>query len=160
VKVEITYLEIGCWKGFGGEHYWGQVKYKDHTIKGWDVEHPLSAKEAKYLNKKDETSGFSRHKPGEMSERFETREELVAFTAKEVKKRHPESVLVVGSVCSASPHEIVMAPERFKSRVKVMNKMWVKFESLYGDRTVPSDEKLADKLSDDWCDLLDSFNDE
>lgn len=159
---ELAYLEIHCWKGFGGEHYWGVVTPKDYTKDKWEVKHPMSAKEAKYLNQKDGTLLFSsKHKPGDLTERFETREELVDSTTKQFSKMYPDGVLLRGSVCVASPLEILYSPAKFKSRVNVLNKLWREFEGLYqglyGSQNTMTDEEAGEEISKNWSSLLKSI---
>ena len=158
MKRVIGHLQISCWAGFGGEHYCGTIKIDgDTTDNDWEVKHPMSAKEAKYLNKKDEISEWARYKPGTLTERFETRDELVSFAVKEFKAKYPDGILIRGSACSMSPHEIIYAPDKFKTRVIVMNKFAEEHSNLYNNYGRIEDDVRGDKLENDWNDLLESI---
>lgn len=129
---DIVILEILDWSvSIGGEHVTGTLhgeengKYK--TVK---VKHPLSASEALYLNKKEECSSLSRHKPGESNSRFETEAELIKAAKKIWKIEFPKArALMKGSGCVADPQEVLVADKEFKTKV---NRMWKQMKSAGG----------------------------
>jgi hypothetical protein len=162
MKRMVAHLAIHWWgAAIGGEHYWGAIKF-DYRFDKEPIElkHPMSAKEAKYLNKKDETSKWGRYKAGQPTERFETRDELVACAINTFKSEYPDGILVRGSDCSCSPKEIVYAPDKFKARVDLMNRWAKEHDSLYNNYGVITDEARGDKLEDDWNSLLESMKDD
>ena len=71
-----SYLYCGA---LGAEHYYGEVWYDNgKKSETWKLERPLSTKEATYLNKKDDCDNvFFRWKRGDMTERFNSKKEVI-----------------------------------------------------------------------------------
>lgn len=146
----ITTLEVLYWGvALGGEHYTGTLKgYTDMGFKSYKVEHKLSQKEATYLNKKDCTnSRFFVYRKGQLSDRFETLDQLEREAVKIYKKEFPFSIVLVlkrGSVSVCSPEKILDGPEPFKTDV---NDMVDLLDDAYKSLPNKEYEKLSDKFN-------------
>ncbi len=90
----IVVLEIGCWSfSIGGEHYYGHLHgYIKNKYESMELSHPLTLKEVKYLNKKDSRRTYE---VGDMSERFETEDEVRERAKKVWKDLFPESLVLM-----------------------------------------------------------------
>lgn len=121
MSTKIVNLEIISWSfSLGGEHFTGKITgyLRDDDYHSVEVRHPLTAKEAKALNKKDSARGLSLQKPGDWSERFETREELRRAAIAVYKKEFPKAeVLLEGSFAVADAQPCLDGPPRFKQTV-------------------------------------------
>lgn len=140
--MNIATLEIGCYaECIGGEHYYGYLKgYSDKGFQSIELLHPISKKEAIYLNKKDLNRGITKYKVGHFSYRFETRQEVIDFAIKVWRNYFPDALaLKIGSCCVCDPQFILDGPEDFKQKV---NKLAQSNELCGG---YEGDEKQANK---------------
>jgi hypothetical protein len=95
VDINITDFSVSI----GGEHLYASLsghidgKYERFS----DIQHPLSQKEATYLNKKDsEYGGMSNgYKKGDMSERFESYDDVKRYVKLVWKDHFPDGELLV-----------------------------------------------------------------
>lgn len=91
-------IQVTCWDySMGGEHYTGEIIVRDvqgDPTSGWSrrVIHKLSPAEARHLNKKDARFG-SKYEPGQYSERFETKADLLAAARTLVLRLWPDALL-------------------------------------------------------------------
>jgi hypothetical protein len=130
----LVYVDITCWSySLGGEHFSARLVWTDADGKYYSIEleHPLSSKEALALNKKDGSRGMSLlHRPGEMSYRFFSKEQLCSYAIKHYKEYSPDAIaLVKGSSAVADPQCILDGPKAFKDAV---NKLWLEHERIGG----------------------------
>lgn len=103
-KLIFCNLEISSFAGsVGAEHYYGKIVfYENHEFQRVELKHILTAKEARYLTKKDEAWG-AKFRKGMTTERFESKEEIVRQAKKLWKKAFPKAhVLLYGSSGVAS----------------------------------------------------------
>lgn len=126
-------LEVLNWAfSLGGEHFTGKLvagswcKYERKELK-----HPLTAAQAKSLNKKGQARGFGLgYRRGQMSEQFFTREEIEDYAIRHYRDYFPEAdILLVGTGASCSAQRCLDAPSELKAEI---NKLHEKREKAYG----------------------------
>jgi hypothetical protein len=157
VYCDITsFTEIGS---IGAEHWYGKLK------QGWgdwnlaydnqvELLHPLTQKEATYLNKKSNNK-FSRYKKGELSHRFDTEEEVEKFAINIWREKFPDGlVLISGSSGTCQPQKPLDAVDK-----KLLGKLvviWNKFKPFWEDGNDGWDkhEKPMRLLCSQWYKLL------
>jgi hypothetical protein len=149
-----SYVDIGS---IGAEHYYGKVKFpRELNIENIDIQHPLSAKEALYLNKKCGVTEYSRYRAGELSNKFETKDELIRFSAKWFKTNYPENLL-----CLDNCKHLIYWPKSLDSFAEKVNNVANEYEKLTwlrkGYYFVCSDENLEHKLSREWWGLMNEY---
>jgi len=72
----IAYLDVTDWGPWGGEHFAGLLRWRvGKRSFRHQLTHPLSAAEAIQINKKD---GSATYKPGSISMRYSTEDDLIA----------------------------------------------------------------------------------
>lgn len=123
-SVQIVTLEVLYWgMSIGGEHYSGRIKgYRDGKYTPMDVTCKLSAKQAKELNKKDESRGYSMHRPGDESKRFWDEVTLERHAVAIYKKAFPDAIaLNVGGWSTCNAQRVLDGPEWF---MKATNAIW------------------------------------
>lgn len=155
-SVKIVNLETICWAfSLGGEHFTGQIKGFRHSLSdfhGMEVKHRLGRKEALRLNKKDSARGLSLHKPGDWSDRFNTRDELRRAAIKVYKTEFPNAIVLLdgnGAIADAQP--CLDGPKKLKDAI---NKIVAEGEACGGyegnrkkmDALFRRYRKLVDKL--------------
>jgi len=122
----LVFLEITSWAfSLGGEHFTGRiVGYRDGKYSDFDavqVQHKLTAKEAKALNKKDGARGFSLHKPGHESDRFETPDQLRRSAIAIYKREFPHAkALMEGRGAVANAQRCIDGPQDFMEAVNLI----------------------------------------
>lgn len=105
---------------FEATHYYGKLNFYDSRSKYISIElkRKLSAKEAKALTEKDRGDYDwykSTHKAGELSDRFDSIEQVRAFAVKHYKKLVPGAkVLIVGQWGVCDPQECLDGPAELK----------------------------------------------
>lgn len=136
----IVTLEVIDWQMGGGTHYTGHlIGYQGETGDSYErhqVTHALTAKEALTLNKLDECRPYmAKHKPGEISDRFETYEQLCAAAAKVYKTFFPKAkALTVGSFAVCDAQKCLAGPKSFKI---ACNKIYEKARRIGGYERSP-----------------------
>ncbi len=155
-KLRIAKLDILWWGvSIGGEHYSARLQWYDTTGKYSSIElqHPLSTKEAIYLNKKAGTTGWSRYKKGDPSGKFETRKQLYAYAKRHYKQLAVGTqILVEGG--GRLPDYIVDGPADRNSLKNTLNKL-IKLFWKRGGYSL-KDEIIADveKCWDGYCTVI------
>lgn len=119
----VCYLRITTWVGttvFGAEHWYGRLisgprkDWKDHSNEV-EVEHVLTADEAKRLNEGDE---FSTYEAGGTSTRFFHKEDLIAEAVECYRAHFPRAKLLIeGDPTTLEPQLILDGP--FDLAVKI-----------------------------------------
>lgn len=87
----------------GAEHYYGEVwwEYKRSGSEKEKLTKPMSTKLATYLNKKDESWG-ARYKRGDLTERFDTKNEVIKAGIKFLTEKFGDDIIIEeGSGCYA-----------------------------------------------------------
>lgn len=93
-KDKITYLHITTWSGkaFMASHYYGKLYYEDSSF---ELCRELTKKQADELNNKDATGCIGFYHAGDMTQRFDTRKDVIKAAKKQYKKYFPCSNLLV-----------------------------------------------------------------
>lgn len=149
-----SYTYIG---GIGAEHFYGKIVFDNRAERyGFsevELKHPLSEKEALYLNKKDQTRGidFTRYKTGELSEKFWTEKEVEAAALRWMQQNEPKDILVKGERSYYEPKKIIYSPKEFNAKTKILNKLTSQYEA------VEQDSKLSNKLYKKYFKIFDKY---
>ena len=88
----------------GAEHYYGEVwwEYKRAATEKEKLTQPLSSKDAAYLNKKDDCGSFCRYKRGDLTERFDTKDQTIKAGIKFLTEKFGHDIVIEeGSNCYA-----------------------------------------------------------
>ena len=126
---KIVTLRITWWGvSLGGTHFTGEIRGADGIEphgKSFEIQRPMTGKEAKALNKKDETRGGGfRWKPGTVSGRFDTEEQLIAVARKQWRGAFPQAeVLQRGDHAVGDPQEVLEGPSWFKERANLLHRV-------------------------------------
>jgi len=143
----IVFLTITFWVNTCamGKHYYGRLR--SFNGKWFDVVYKLSKEDAKDMNKgwlSKDTKDYIGYNEGEESERFISKERLIAEARKQFKKYFPKAkVLVLGDRAVIEPQEILVGPREFKIKI---NRLVRRAKELkYWDN-----EKEMDKLCKKW----------
>jgi len=142
-KVEWTDFS-GC---IGGEHLYPTIRYNHKKI---ELQRKMSAKDARYLNSKDD---YGSYKAGDETQRFDSEEQIAKEARKQWKKLCPKGeLLLMGNGA------IPKALEGKKSLVDKINKMHDELESLYESIPYCAIEKCLDQdrveeLMDEYWEL-------
>ena len=148
-----SFVDIGS---IGAEHYYGTLSYhlhhKDDPHEKVELEHPLTTREAKHLNKKDGSSLFGdmgvRHRKGEMSVRFETKEELRAYAIIKYRTHFPNAIgLVEGSGVEYNVSPILHGLDHIAVRAAALMAEWKACGGYEGD------EERARDINKRWREL-------
>jgi len=141
------------WIGsIGAEHFYGklQVEKPEETV---ELEHKMSAKMAKYMNKKDGTESFCRYKAGDMTNRFDTEEEVIMFGLMYFKTRFPKGILIQGDNCSRSAmYPVIYAPEELQLWMNKANKLVKEWNDI--DGYDGSQSKRAEQIDNEWYKMI------
>ena len=114
-KYDITYLHITTWSGiaFLASHYYGKLYHGDDTP--FELCKKLTKKQADELNKRDIIGCIAPYHINDMTQRFDTEDEIIRVAKREYKKRFPESnVLVLGNPIGNKIKRILQSPKGFK----------------------------------------------
>lgn len=148
----IATLELNCWSfALGGEHYFGRIHFYDNKgeYQREEILHPLSIKEATYLNKKNKTRSICLYKPGDMSPSFETKDEVIKYAIKMFREICPHCrVLNRGSFACADPQEVLIGPKWFKDQT---NKLVAKKEAVGG---YERNTEVCEEIFGQYCELI------
>lgn len=146
----VVNVEISSYRGvsLGAEHYYASLSFYDadgeYKIK--ELRHRLTAKQAKALNKKDGVSGC--YKPGNMTERFDTAEDIQQIAIETFKELVPHAiVLTCGRSAVVAPQLVLVGPKGYKAKV---NKLAERYKELDWD----TDGKELQAI----CDEFDALN--
>jgi len=145
-------LEIRSWEGCGGIHSYGRLIPLFGNINDYvDVEHPLTQKEATYLNKRGRTTLY---KKGSSSIAFWTREELIEYAIEEGKKQKAK-VITLGD--SLNPGLVIYSniPEG-----KELNSLGEQAEAWYDVTDDPwrkFGEDVVEKVWNRWQEILEKY---
>jgi hypothetical protein len=144
----VAYLDVTCWAASaGGEHYTGAIKLdKGNGMATHEVEHPLTAKEALYLNKKDRTS-YCHHRPGELSPRYKTEEQLCRHAVKLFLSKY-KGILIKGFYGRASATPIICCSRGLEKKMERLNELAMEWEHIGGYDEGYDDQ--ASKIDDEW----------
>lgn len=144
-------LEITNWAGIsiGATHFYAHIWIDNDKI---ELEAPLSAKEAKYLNKNDKYG--ARYKVGMMSSRIGTekaaRQAGLEYFLGHKKPHH--KVLLVGDYATCDAQEILwMKDNKYMQKLNAMHGI---LEMMCGDSYDPYGEIQGyEELQKEWEDL-------
>jgi len=151
----IGHLEISSWTwigSIGAEHFYGKIKI-DKPSETIELEHKMSAKMAKYLNKKDGTEDFCRYRQGETTNRFDTEDEVILFGLTYFKTRFPKGILIQGDHCIRSAmYPVIYVPEELQSWMDKVNKLvkeWNDIDGYDGGKG-----KRAEQIDREWYKMI------
>lgn len=151
----LGYLKITSytWIGsIGAEHFYGKI-YIEKPDEQIDLQHKMSAKMAKYMNKKEGTQDFCRYKPNEMTNKFDTEEEITLFGLHYFKARFPKGILIKGDQCVRSAmYPIIYVPKELLSWSDKINKLvkeWNDIDGYEGGKA-----KRAEQIDIEWYKLI------
>lgn len=150
---KIVHLEITSWRGLslGAIHYYGELighkREKYTTIK---LEQKCTRKAAIEENKKAREMGLpGRTRPGELTNQFDSKEQLRKFAIKHWKEHFPKAVILIeGNSSTVEPQPILIGPKEIKDRV---NKLSREADTI--DRW-EKNEKRMDEICDEWNELI------
>ena len=114
-KYDITYLHITTWSGitFMASHYYGKLYHGSDST--FELCKKLTKKQADDLNKRDVIGCIASYSAGDMTQRFDTEDEIIKIAKKEYKKRFPKSnVLVLGNPIGNKIKRVLESPNGFK----------------------------------------------
>lgn len=161
VQDKAVYLTITTWIGtaaIGASHWYGKLGTADSYSKFQYLYRAHTAKSAARANKlSGETDPLYKTKPGDMTEAFDSKAELIANALNCWQKHYPDrEILLEGDHWVAEPTEVLAHPD-----VAVMeraNALWAYYEGMYDDNKSPTSDEL-NAVSDEWYQLLaDSLN--
>jgi hypothetical protein len=139
----------------GAEHYYGKIIFTDKSIERFDLQHPLTQKEAIHLNKKDgDIKIFHRYKRGELSDRFETENDVINYGIKLFKEKYSDYILILGNNCARSAVPLIYWPNKLNKLAVKINKLADKWEKIGG---YEGNDKLAGKIDNEWNNLLKNY---
>lgn len=168
-----VFLEItNMLYSMGAEHYYGKLKwgqyilnpdgksrsYDNHEV---DLKHPMSAKLAKYLNKKD-SAYFARYKAKDLTERFDSPLDVIKVGIEEFQKIPGENILVRGRLGTGSAVPLLAWPPWFEkeaNRINALAKEWLEIDG-YGvgyNNKRPGNPKRAEEIDNEWGELVKQF---
>lgn len=150
-----AFLQITSWVGIsiGATHVYGSLRIQDESF---EVECPLTPKEAKYLNK---TSGISyaMYRVGEMDTRISTITKAHKAGIKLfLEKRKDEVVLLTGSSYASSHYEEVLWMED-KETMETLNSVREEIEELYKLWDDPCDERGYKEATVEWDRIFETY---
>lgn len=124
-RIRPWFLEITSWRGIslGAEHFYGKLygPFKGrNSIERFSAEitHPLSEKETRELNKKDDWDSYT---PGDQCGRFWNERELIAQGIALFQKVAPaRAVLLRGRSSVASPQRPLAGPTTLVKRLQAL----------------------------------------
>ena len=90
--MNIATIDLSCWKGFGGQHYNATAEFNGKTA---EVTYKMNEKQAKQFNKIDGTSGAARYRPGNVTQRFWTKDEAIKASVQLILRKWPSVRLIV-----------------------------------------------------------------
>lgn len=117
--MKAVYLEITSWVGtaINAEHWMGCLQFRGAS----DIEltHPLTSGEARRLTVK--SRGAIPYEKGEMSEKFESKQQLIDCAIASYKTHFPDAdMLVLGRRAILDPQPVLDGPEPVKSQINAM----------------------------------------
>ena len=106
--MNIVYLNITTWSGIsiGAEHCYGTLIYIAEAI---ELTRKLPVEECIKLNKKDTNFGV-RYSPGDLTERFNSYDDIRILAIDTFKYHFPDADILVEGGCVADPVRILVAP--------------------------------------------------
>ena len=151
----LGYLEISSytWIGsIGAEHFYGKLRIEKPEER-IELRHKMSAKMAKYMNKKDGTRSFCKYKPGELTHRFDTEEEVTLFGLHYFKTRFPKGILIKGDHCVASAmYPIIYVPKELEKWAAKANKLIKEWNDIDGYDGIKSNR--AEEIDKEWYEMI------
>ncbi len=141
-----AFLRVVSWHGVvpGASHYQGTLKIDG---KEYEVTRPLTAAEAKQLNKEARRDGATCniYKKDGPSGRFFSEESLIEAGIEIVKRDHPGvKLLILGDSAILDPQQVIMGDEPLKS---ILTELWL--EAVANDHWEGDEAKMQD-ISDRW----------
>lgn len=150
-----AFLRVSSFVGasFNAEHHYGIIKFcHNANLLNIEVLREISGKEAIYLNKKD---GYkSRHRKGEMTDRMNSREEVIETGIKLFKSKYPDYLLFKGDVGTVSAMPLIYWPKKLDDLAEKVNELAVEWNKIDGYEGNP---ERAEKIDDDWFELVRDF---
>lgn len=149
----IFHIQVSTFAGFDPDacHYFGELCWRDERGKSvrFELEHPISTKEAIVLNKSDRGPAW---KKGDNSNRFDSEKSILKFAMTEFEKRSKSGdILCRGTPALAGPHEVLAGPSRF---VREGNKLRKKAEKIDFYEKEP---EVMEKIYQQYVKLLKEF---
>jgi hypothetical protein len=108
-RYKAAYLEVRTYKGticWWAKHFYGKLRCEGYEPV--DLEHELSAAQARRMTKEDE--GYTYEK-GDISSRYETKDELIQQAVSELHDHFPDAeILIYGGFHRHEPQPILVGP--------------------------------------------------
>jgi hypothetical protein len=124
MKLKICHLSISSFRGIspGAIHFYGSLWYGGERV---ELKKKMDAKQAAYLSTKD-----YKYHAGEITERFNSENEILDIAIKLWKKYYPEAdVLLEGSSGVLDPQKCLDGPSILKKRI---NELWQQSREIGG----------------------------
>ena len=164
----VLFLEVTSWIGISiaADHFYGSVKSEYTRNKSGEsiqkvnksLSRLLSRKEAVKLNQKDSDSlgalMCSPYRPGQQTDRFNARADVVTAAIKYCKENHPNCFLLLGSVGIRSARPVLYWPSGFDTHATRLNELAKEWEEIGG---YGGNETQAHKIDNEWCEILSPF---
>lgn len=140
IKPVFCWLEITSFgAALGAEHFYGHLRMED--LRYQEIRYKLSAKQAKALNRKD---GYAVYKPGDLSDRYWSKIELIADALKQWRDAFPEAeVLIRGSCGTASIQPWLAVKPGLEKMLEAVMRLYERYEKVGG---YDGDEEAADAI--------------
>lgn len=158
MKNKIAHLEITDWSfSFNGEHFEGKIYWTndDNKLSEHKLEHPLSTKEAKLINKKNEARGFSggMYKKGDIDSRFTTEKQLICAAIDYCCDNEEIAMLVKSDYSSLGPAQVIYKADFLDKRLEEIGE---EFETLYDKTNNPYLDypEQSKSLEEEWDSLV------
>ena len=160
VPKKVVALDLTSWVGtcaIGAEHYYGKLKQEwgDYdTQKRIKLQHPLTAEEARLLNRKNKHLAYwFTIVAGTLNDQFATPEDVRAFAIKVWKKEFPEGDILVSDDNLCQPSEPIDGDPKL---VKAASEIWKKWQPMWDDGGWETKryEKAMNRLCGQWYKLL------
>jgi len=150
--LKTAFLDIHSWCGISAdaEHWYGKIKWHygrdgKRLREEHEVKRPLTAKEARHLNKKDRHLR-AKYKPGDLTYRFNTKAEVVAAATDWYRENCPGCFLFQCDPANRSASPLLTWAANFKhaDRVNALAAEWQRIGGYEGN------EKRADAIDKEW----------
>lgn len=139
----MVFLSITSWVYSGiGTHYYGRLRPCDGE-EAFDVTYKLSQIEADRFNR---GTTDVLYEVDEESERFFSRDKVIAAAKKQFKKYFPgATILILGDRGVVEPQQVLVGPKQFKDKINVLA---ARYDEL--DWYVKSDREEIEELEMEW----------
>lgn len=143
-KISLAYLEISSYTGIsiGATHFYGKlIFYNGDKREDHELRRELSASEARLLNKIDD---FASYRPGQSTERFDSREDVIAQAVTEYKTIFPTATaLICGSSSTLDPQRVLDGPAELMKKLNSLHRQAERID--YWERNPSKMQEICDK---------------